>query len=123
MSRVQFPQALVAGVLLAGNAAAATPLRDGDIIFQTSRSAQSAAIQRATHSPYSHVGIIFVRAGKPFVFEAVATVRDTPLDAWIARGIGGHYVIKRPRSPPDAAKLRAAARHFAGKPYDLYFEW
>ena len=35
--------------------ALATSLRDGDIIFHTSRSAQSAAIQRATHSRYSHV--------------------------------------------------------------------
>jgi hypothetical protein len=29
-------------------------LRDGDIIFQTSQSAQSIAIQKATHSKYSH---------------------------------------------------------------------
>src|SRR5262245_5809101 len=37
-------------------ASAAPAVRDGDLIFHTSRSAQSAAIQRATHSPYSHVG-------------------------------------------------------------------
>jgi hypothetical protein len=39
-----------------GASASAAPLRDGDIIFHTSRSAQSVAIQHATHSPYSHVG-------------------------------------------------------------------
>src|SRR6185295_15519695 len=126
MSRVQFPQALVAGVLLAGNAAAATPLRDGDIIFHTSRSAQSAAIQRATHSPYSHMGVVLYRDGKPFVFEAIATVRYTPLASWVARGDGGRYVVKRlkrPLQPAELKKLREAAKSYVAKPYDLYFEW
>ena len=107
-------------------AQAAPAVRDGDIIFHTSRSAQSAAIQRATQSPYSHVGVILHREGKPFVFEAIATVRYTPLAEWIARGEGGQYVIKRLKSPltaGQAAKLRSAASHFEGKPYDLYFEW
>jgi hypothetical protein len=62
-------------------------VRDGDLIFQTSKSSQSLAIQRATGSPYSHMGLIFNRDGKPYVFEAVATVRFTPLDQWIARGV------------------------------------
>jgi permuted papain-like amidase YaeF/Yiix C92 family enzyme len=107
-------------------AAYAAGLRDGDIIFHTSRSAQSAAIQRATHSPYSHVGIVFMRDGMPFVLEAVATVRYTPLTTWIARGSGGHYVIKRLKralTPAEIAKLRATGGKFVGKPYDLYFEW
>jgi uncharacterized protein YycO len=118
------------GLLLAMSSApqasAGSPLRDGDIIFQTSRSAQSVAIQRATHSPYSHVGVIFHRDGKPFVFEALATVRYTPLASWTARGNGGHYVVKRLKhalSPEQSGKLRRAAERYAGKPYDLYFEW
>jgi len=105
---------------------AAGRFRDGDIIFQTSRSAQSAAIQRATHSPYSHVGIIFHRHGKPYVFEASATVRYTPLAAWIARGDGGHYALKRLRrelTGVDLARLQASAKPFEGRPYDPYFEW
>ncbi len=114
-------------LLLMTSPAWATPsLRDGDIIFHTSRSAQSAAIQRATHSPYSHVGVIFYRDGKPFVFEAIATVRYTPLDAWIARGDGSRYVVRRLKTALTAGqvtRLRAAARQFEGKPYDLYFEW
>jgi len=105
---------------------AAPALRDGDIIFHTSRSAQSAAIQRATHSPYSHVGLVLYRDGKPFVFEAISTVRYTPLASWIARGDGGHYVVKRLKSaltPAQVSKLRSAAEKHANKPYDLYFEW
>jgi len=111
---------------LAVSTATAGGLRDGDIIFQSSRSRQSAAIQLATHSPYSHVGIVFLRDGKPYVYEAVATVRYTPLETWKTHGEGGRYVVKRLKAPLDAAqaaKLRAAATPFEGKPYDLYFEW
>jgi len=113
-------------IALAGTSQAAESLRDGDIIFHTSRSTQSLAIQRATHSPWSHVGVVFIRDGQPFVYEAIATVRYTPLEKWTARGDGGRYVVKRLRRPPDAkqvAKLRAAAKPFEGKSYDLYFEW
>jgi hypothetical protein len=113
-------------LVLAAPALAAEPLRDGDIIFHTSRSAQSLAIQRATHSPYSHVGLVFHRDGKPFVLEAIATVRYTPLGQWTARGTGGQYVVRRLREPlteTQAHLLREAAEKYAGKPYDLYFEW
>lgn len=104
----------------------ADALRDGDLIFHTSRSAQSLAIQRATHSPYSHMGLILHRDGKPFVFEAIATVRYTPLKQWIERGDRSAYVIRRPKKPLTDAqlrKLRASATRYAGRPYDLYFEW
>jgi uncharacterized protein YycO len=105
---------------------AAPALRDGDIIFHTSRSSQSLAIQRATHSPWSHMGIIFHRDGEPYVFEAIATVRYTPLDKWIARGDKGRFVVKRVAAgltKEQVGKLRSAAARYAGKPYDLYFEW
>lgn len=117
---------LVFVVATVGVARAGDNLRDGDIIFHTSRSAQSTAIQRATHSPYSHVGMVFHRDGKPFVFEAIATVRFTPLANWIARGDGGHYVVKRLKRPltkTQTDSLRRAAERYASKPYDLYFEW
>jgi hypothetical protein len=99
---------------------------EGDIIFQTSRSSQSVAIQRATHSPYSHMGIVFVRGGKPYVFEASATVKYTSLDQWIARGKDSKYVLKRlrtPLTPQQITRLRKAAEPFEGRAYDLTFEW
>ena len=120
------PLAICALALWMFAAHAGEPLRDGDIIFHTSRSAQSLAIQRATHSPYSHMGIVLFRDGQPFVFEAIATVRYTPLGRWTARGEGGRYVVRRLKQPltaAQAAKLRASAASYAGKPYDLYFEW
>ena len=107
----------------------ARQLRDGDIIFHTSRSAQSVAIQKATHSKYSHMGIVFFRDGDTYVYEAIKTVQYTPLKTWVDRGDGGHYVVKRLRevdrilTPEAVAKLRQAAGEFQGKPYDLTFEW
>ncbi len=35
--------------------------KDGDIIFQSSQSSQSKAVEQATNSPYSHMGIIFIK--------------------------------------------------------------
>jgi hypothetical protein len=104
-------------------------LHNGDIIFQTSRSNQSTAIQIATHSKYSHMGIIFLKDGKPYVFEAVRTVQYTPLKQWIDRGIRGHYVIKRLRNADKVMtakateKLKSVAAKFWRKPYDPTFEW
>lgn len=104
-------------------------VRDGDLIFQTSQSSQSLAIQRATGSPYSHMGLVLLRDGNPYVFEAIATVRFTPLDRWINRGVGHHFVVKRLRNadmildPSGINRLRTAAQRFARRPYDLTFEW
>jgi uncharacterized protein YycO len=119
-------QAAVICLLVGWSARGADELRDGDIIFHTSRSAQSAAIQRATHSKWSHMGVIFMRDGKPYVYEAIATVRSTPLERWTARGDHGRYVVKRLKrsmTVEQAGKLRRSAGKYSGKPYDLYFEW
>lgn len=107
-------------------AAGLPPVQTGDLIFHTSRSAQSLAVQQATGSPYSHMGVILLQDGQPCVFEAVKTVRCTPLANWIARGNGGRFVLKRLKAAPDTAaqmKLARVAKSFAGRPYDLTFEW
>ncbi len=104
-------------------------LREGDVLFQTSRSAQSQAIQLATHSRWSHVGLLFREQGSWKVLEAVTPVRFTPLRDWIGRGKGGQVVVKRlkgPGQPLDEAQLdrmRRIGRRFLGRPYDLTFEW
>jgi hypothetical protein len=120
------PLALLLAASIASRVFAAPPPREGDVIFHTSRSAQSAAIQRATHSPYSHMGVILFRDGRPYVFEAIATVRYTPLASWIARGTGSRYAVKRLKralTAKEIARLHATADGYEGKPYDLYFEW
>lgn len=103
-------------------------LHNGDIIFQTSTSAQSQAIQLATHSKYSHCGIVFEDGGKWFVFEAIQPVTTTPLDYWIVRGENSKYTIKRLKdttalTPEAFRKMKASAQKMTGKDYDLYFEW
>ena len=77
--------------------------QDGDIIFQSSQSNQSKAVEQATKSPYSHMGIIFTKNGKPYVFEAASKVVYTPLDNWI--------------------NLKQVAKTFENKPYDIWFGW
>lgn len=116
--------ALAASVAWAGE-----PWREGDLLFQTSRSSQSAAIQAATHSRWSHMGVLFRKGGRWMVLEAVQPVKYTPLEAWIRRGTGGHVEAKRVRasvrslSTDDLAKVRREGERFLGRPYDLTFEW
>jgi hypothetical protein len=104
-------------------------VQDGDIIFQTSLSSQSVAIQRATHSKYSHMGLVVLRDGAPYVLEASATVGYTPLKKWIERGSGFHYELKRLReststlTPEHVNALHQAGARFLGRPYDLTFDW
>ena len=121
---------LVIAIVAASNACAAEyEPRDGDIIFHTSRSSQSLAIQKATHSPFSHMGIVYVKNGEPLVYEAVEPVKLTPLARWIARGEGGRFVVKRLANADQLLTSDALiemfniGKTFEGKHYDLYFEW
>jgi hypothetical protein len=104
-------------------------LKDGDLIFQTSRSSQSKAIQLATNSQYSHCGIVFKEGNSFYVFEAVQPVKRTPLAEWIARGEKGEYVVKRLKNaeqtltPEVLQKMKEIGKGFYGKNYDLAFEW
>ncbi len=104
-------------------------IQNGDIIFQTSKSRQSKAIQLATKSKYSHIGIIYKKANAYYVFEAVQPVKLTKLDKWIKRGEGGKYVIKRLKNAKTIltvdklSKMKKIGNEFMGKNYDLYFEW
>ncbi|MFH1147655.1 MAG: YiiX family permuted papain-like enzyme [Pseudomonadota bacterium] len=119
-------------LLFGGSACGAPPatyVRDGDVIFHTSKSYQSLAIQRATGSRYSHMGIILFRKGHPYVFEAIGTVQFTPFEKWIARGEHGRFVIKRLQdadrilTEKGVRKLHSVALQFQGKPYDTIFNW
>lgn len=103
--------------------------RNGDIIFQTSLSNQSKAIQVATHSPYSHMGLVYVEDGKAYVFEASKTVKLTPFAEWTRRGDKERYVVKRLKNADDyltsdnLKRMKNAGKKYEGRPYDLYFEW
>ena len=103
-------------------------LKNGDIIFQDSPSSQSQAIKLATHSAYSHVGIIYKKNGNTYVYEAVGPVVSTPLKKWIKNGVEGHYVVKRLKdesflTPSLLHNMQRVGKTFAGKPYDALFGW
>jgi hypothetical protein len=127
----------LAGVLLLldGLAGAAAPdfdpaiLRNGDLIFQTSRSSQSQAIQLATHSPYSHCGLVYIKHGKPYVFEASTKVKQSPFKRFVGKGKGKQFVIKRLKNadslltPVALKKMEAEGKKIEGLPYDTGFGW
>jgi len=104
-------------------------IQNGDLIFQTSLSGQSQAIQLATKSKYSHCGLIYKSGENYYVFEAVQPVKLTPLDKWIARGKDGKFIIKRLKNAETVLttatleKLKTIGDQFRGKSYDLTFEW
>jgi hypothetical protein len=103
-------------------------VRDGDVIFQTSPGNLSKAIQLATHSKYSHCGIIFFENGEPYVYEAIQPVTKTLLNEWISRGDGKNYVVKRyiksdAIGADDLKRMKSSCFSFLGKNYDIYFGW
>lgn len=103
--------------------------RNGDIIFQETRSSQAEAIKRATASPYSHVGIIYFQKEKAYVFEAVQPVKLTALPAFIRHGVRGKYVVKRLKNatailtPAAQQKMYESGIKHLGKNYDWVFGW
>ncbi len=103
--------------------------QNGDLIFHTSRSNQSQAIQIATNSKYSHMGIIYKEDDGFFVCEAVQPVKITELNEWKNRGENGRYVVKRLKNSDKILteegieKMKIKEKKYLGKDYDLRFEW
>jgi uncharacterized protein YycO len=104
-------------------------IQTGDLIFHTSTSGQSLAIQIASDSKYSHVGMIYQDDGKDYVLEAVQPVKMTPLQDFINRGGNKYYVIKRLKNseatltPEGILKMKTIGKKYLNKNYDLRFEW
>ena len=102
-------------------------LQDGDLVFQRSRSAQSAAIAQATGSPWTHMGLVRLVDGEPWVVEAVQPVRRTRFDAWAQRGqdqavaVRRHVAADRLWTPAALARLDALTEAWLGRPYDARF--
>ena len=106
---------------------APSKFQDGDIIFQTSKSSQSKAVQLATHSKYSHMGLLFQDKNRWYVYEATGPVKLTPFEKWIEHGERGRYEVRRLQksavTASDARDLKAVCDRYRGRPYDPYFGW
>jgi hypothetical protein len=104
-------------------------MNDGDIVFHKSLSSQSEAISLATHSEYTHCGIVYKIGNEYFIYEAIEPVKLTPFQEWMGKGKGGDYVVKRLTNaseiltPAALQKLKLAGDRYKGKHYDSYFEW
>lgn len=112
-------------------------LKNGDIVFQESQSRQSKAIREGTNSPITHMGMIYIRKGEPYVYEAVSPhskprpyrVGLTPYKAWVKRGKGKRVWVKRlaeninTLGPKTLKKMRKVAKRYEGKRYDGLFQW
>lgn len=116
---IALPFMQIAKETLTAETGAVGEVREGDVIFQTSKSQQSPLIQIGTRSKITHCGIIVMRGGKPYVLETLKTLVLTPLDKFIARGEDGKYWIKR--SKKENIKIKYAK--YLGKPYDLAFKF
>ncbi|MFK7755305.1 MAG: YiiX family permuted papain-like enzyme [Flavobacteriales bacterium] len=109
---------------------AETELQFGDLVFQSSKSGQSAAIQLATGSKYSHVGMIYEKKGDEWlVLEAVQPVKLTPLSEWVTHGDDNLYSVKRLKTADSSLtsevelQMKTEAVTNIGKNYDIYFDW
>jgi hypothetical protein len=115
-------------VLLLSFQVNAQKFKDGDIIFQSSYSQQSAAIEEATQSPYSHCGIIFYENNVAYVYEAVQPVGKRTLESWIESGVNEKYVVKRLKDSTiigtnERAEMKKFILNQFGKNYDGVFNW
>lgn len=93
--------------------------KEGDIVFQISKSEQSPLIQYATGSPWSHCGIVVKKNGQFYVLEASNVVKLTPIDTWCKRG--RFSSVKKRRVLDEDVKIRYTK--YLGKSYDLAFKF
>jgi hypothetical protein len=103
-------------------------LKEGDVIFQTSNYGQSLAVQKATGSKYSHVGILFQENREWYVYEAVQPVQKITLKEFISHGDQNHFTISRLKETGQLnlekiKQMKSFFKKVEGLDYDIYFEW
>lgn len=120
---------IVVFILLAfKNQPAEKPLKNGDIVFIVNPSGQGKAIQLATKSKYTHVGIVLIENGKTMVYHAVEPVSKNTFEQFVDMSADGKYYIKRLKDQSKLtqeaiAKMLTEAKSHLGVHYDLGFNW
>lgn len=105
-------------------------IEDLDLIFQESRSAQAPAIQEATGSAWTHMGLVVWQNDRPGVLEAGARgVAWTDLESFVNAGKGRRVAILRLRdqarllTPETRKTIGRSLQEHVGKRYDGLFQW
>jgi hypothetical protein len=101
---------------------------NADIIFIQNPAGQGKAIQLATKSKFTHIGIIFIENGKPMVYHAVEPVSVNTLEEFIAMSSDGKYEVKhlkdkRLLTPKVISDMLLEAKSKLGIHYDYGFAW
>jgi hypothetical protein len=98
--------------------------REGDLIFQSlPQNDLVNAIEGATRSPYSHVGIVIRSQDAWYVREALGVVHDTRLGDFLGRGREGKYDVYRlkPEYTSTIPRIIEATNEYLGLPYDARY--
>ncbi|MEE2755405.1 MAG: YiiX/YebB-like N1pC/P60 family cysteine hydrolase [Myxococcota bacterium] len=101
-------------------------LKTGDLIFQTSKTKVAATVIGTTGSLITHVGMVVMKGGSPFVIEAVGPVKYTPLNTFVRRGLNHYFSVKRLKkglTDKLAKSVAKQARRQLGRRYDFRFRW
>ena len=93
--------------------------KEGDIVFQISKSKQSPFIQLATGSLYSHCGIVIKKNKSFYVLEASNIVKLTPLAVWIDKGRFSHCISYSVFNHP----VKISYKKYLGQKYDTSFKF
>ncbi|MBI3234570.1 MAG: hypothetical protein HYZ42_11110, partial [Bacteroidetes bacterium] len=101
----------------------------GDIIFISNPAGQGKAIQLATKSKFTHVGIVLPdEKGKLMVYHAVEPVKRNTISEFLAYSVDGKYDLMRLKDTiilrhDGIPKLVAEAKKLMGRHYDKAFSW
>lgn len=93
--------------------------KEGDIIFQTSKSQQSKFIAYATHSLDTHCGIIINKNNELYVLEASNIIKISKLQKFIDKGLFKKYSVYRYSNN----QIKISYKKYLGIPYDSQFKW
>ena len=103
--------------------------QNGDMILQTNTSGQGLAIQLATNSKYTHIGVLFKENNEWMVYEAVQPVQKVTLSEFILRGENSQYTILRLKNDSlvkldhVTQKMKNYLLKQINKDYDWVFNW
>jgi hypothetical protein len=103
--------------------------QNGDMILQTNTSGQGLAIQLATNSKYTHIGVLFKENNEWMVYEAVQPVQKVTLSEFILRGENSQYTILRLKNDSlvkldhVTQKMKNYLLKQIDKDYDWVFNW